>query len=123
MTKGYLPQPGCQVATNDIIWRDRENMQLTGEQLNRLLAEEEGLSQKKAKEIVNVIFESMTESLAMDDRVDIRGFGTFKVKEYEGYVGRNPKTGAAVSVEPKRLPNFKVGKALKERINNGFGKA
>ena len=98
-------------------------MQLTGEQLNRLLAEEEGLSQKKAKEIVNVIFESMTQSLAMDDRVDIRGFGTFKVKEYEGYVGRNPKTGEAVSVEPKRLPNFKVGKALKERINNGFGKA
>lgn len=97
-------------------------MQLTGEQLNRKLAEGEGLSHKKAKEIVDIIFQSMTESLAMDDRVDIRGFGTFKVKEYGGYVGRNPKTGAVVAVEPKRLPNFKVGKMLKERINNGFGK-
>lgn len=97
-------------------------MQLTGEQLNRMLAQEEGLSQKKAKQIVDIIFQSMTESLAMDDRVDIRGFGTFKVKKYDGYVGRNPKTGAAVSVEPKRLPNFKVGKVLKERINNDFSK-
>jgi len=95
-------------------------MQLTGEQLNRLLAQEEGLSQKKAKQIVDVIFQSMSESLAIEDRVDIRGFGTFKVKHYDGYTGRNPKTGAAVSVSPKRLPNFKVGKALRERINNGF---
>jgi len=97
-------------------------MQLTGEQLNRMLAQEEGLSQKKAKEIVDIIFQSMTESLALEERVDIRGFGTFKVKEYEGYIGRNPKTGTAVSVAPKRLPNFKVGKSLKERINNGFDK-
>lgn len=97
-------------------------MQLTGEQLNRKLAQEEGLSQKKAKEIVDVFFQSMSESLAEEERVDIRGFGTFKVKRYEGYVGRNPKSGAAVQVAPKRLPNFKVGKALKERINNGFVK-
>jgi integration host factor subunit beta len=96
-------------------------MQLTGEQLNRLLAQEEGLSQKKAKQVVDVIFESMSDSLAGDDRVDIRGFGTFKIKRYDGYTGRNPKTGAAVAVSPKRLPNFKVGKALRERINNGFG--
>jgi integration host factor subunit beta len=97
-------------------------MQLTGERLNRLLAQEEGLSQKKAKQIVDVFFQSMMESLAEEDRVDIRGFGTFKVKTYDGYVGRNPKTGAAVQVTPKRLPNFKLGKALKERINNGFVK-
>jgi integration host factor subunit beta len=96
-------------------------MQLTGEQLNRLLAQEEDISQKKSKEIVSLIFESMSESLAENDRVDIRGFGTFKVKNYEGYVGRNPKTGATVRVAPKRLPNFKVGKALKERINNHPG--
>ena len=95
-------------------------MQLTGERLNRLLAEEEGLSQKKAKQIVDVVFQCMTESLAAEDRVDIRGFGTFKIKDYDGYTGRNPKTGAAVDVAPKRLPTFKLGKALKERINNGF---
>jgi integration host factor subunit beta len=64
----------------------------------------------------------MLESLAADERVDIRGFGTFKVKTYEGYVGRNPKTGAAVEVTAKRLPNFKVGKTLKERINSRFDK-
>ena len=97
-------------------------MQMTGEQLNRILAQKEGISQKKAKEIVDIIFQSMTESLATDDRVDIRGFGTFKVKKYGGYTGRNPKTGEAVRVKPKRLPNFKVGKALKERLNNGYGK-
>ncbi|MGD9329835.1 MAG: HU family DNA-binding protein [Desulfobacterales bacterium] len=95
-------------------------MQMTGEQLNRILAQQQGISQKKAKEIVDIIFESMTQTLAMNDRVDIRGFGTFKVKQYDGYTGRNPKTGEAVQVDPKRLPNFKVGKALKERINNGY---
>ena len=95
-------------------------MQLTGEQLNRLLAQEEDLSQKKAKQVVDVIFQSMSESLASDDRVDIRGFGTFKVKCYDGYTGRNPKTGDAVAVSPKRLPNFKVGKALRDRMNNGI---
>jgi integration host factor subunit beta len=95
-------------------------MQLTGEQLNRKLAQEEELSQKKAKEVVDVFFESMSETLAEEERVDIRGFGTFKVKRYDGYVGRNPKTGAAVQVAPKRLPNFKVGKALKKRLNNGL---
>ena len=94
-------------------------MQLTGEQLNRMLAQEESLSQKKAKQIVDTVFESMLESLAGNDRVDIRGFGTFKVKKYAGYTGRNPKTGKAVAVAPKRLPSFKVGKALRERINNG----
>lgn len=97
-------------------------MQLTGERLNRILAQAEGLSQKKAKQIVDVVFQCMAESLAADDRVDIRGFGTFKVKTYDSYVGRNPKTGDAVEVTPKRLPNFKVGKTLKERINNGFVK-
>lgn len=97
-------------------------MQLTGERLNRILAQAEGLSQKKAKQIVDVVFQCMAESLAADDRVDIRGFGTFKVKTYDSYVGRNPKTGDAVEVTPKRLPNFKVGKTLKDRINNGFVK-
>ena len=94
-------------------------MQLTGEQLNKILAEREGISQKKAKRIIDTMFQSMAESLADSERVDIRGFGTFKVKQYEGYLGRNPKTGESVEVKRKKLPSFKVGKALKERVNNG----
>ena len=94
-------------------------MQLTGEQLNKILAEKEGISQKKAKRIIDTMFRTMAESLEESERVDIRGFGTFKVKEYEGYTGRNPKTGESVEVKQKKLPCFKVGKALKERVNNG----
>ncbi|MBL0715356.1 MAG: integration host factor subunit beta [Desulfosarcina sp.] len=94
-------------------------MQLTGEQLNKLLAEKEGISQKKAKLIIDTMFRSMAESLQATERVDIRGFGTFKVKDYDGYIGRNPKTGAAVDVKQKKLPCFKVGKVLKGRVHNG----
>jgi integration host factor subunit beta len=65
------------------------------------------------------MFRSMAKSLEEAERVDIRGFGTFKVKAYDGYIGRNPKTGASVEVKKKRLPCFKVGKALKDRVNNG----
>ena len=68
-------------------------MQLTGEQLNKILAEKEGISQKKAKRIIDTMFRTMAESLKASERVDIRGFGTFKVKQYDGYTGRNPKTG------------------------------
>jgi integration host factor subunit beta len=96
-------------------------MQLTGEQLNKILAAKEGISQKKAKMIIETLFRSMAESLTRAERVDIRGFGTFKVKIYEAYTGRNPKTGEAVDVKPKKLPCFKVGKALKGRVNNGQG--
>ncbi|MDJ0722810.1 MAG: HU family DNA-binding protein [Desulfobacterales bacterium] len=94
-------------------------MQLTGEQLNKILAEKEGISQKKAKRIIDIMFRTMAESLEQSERVDIRGFGTFKVKQYDGYIGRNPKTGQSVEVKQKKLPCFKVGKALKERVNNG----
>jgi integration host factor subunit beta len=94
-------------------------MQLTGEQLNKILAEKQGLSQKKAKLIVDTMFRSMADTLEAAERVDIRGFGTFKVKAYKGYTGRNPKTGESVDVCEKKLPCFKVGKGLKERVNNG----
>lgn len=94
-------------------------MQLTVEKLNKILAEKQGISQKKAKLIVDTLFRSMADSLEAAERIDIRGFGTFKVKAYKGYIGRNPKTGASVNVCGKKLPCFKVGKGLKERVNNG----
>jgi integration host factor subunit beta len=93
---------------------------MTGEELNRLLATEEELSQKKAKTIVETVFECMAQALSQGERIDIRGFGTFKVKTYAGYLGRNPKSGASVRVKPKKLPCFKAGKVLKERLNDGL---
>lgn len=81
------------------------------------LSKETGLPVRKAEEVVNTVFNSMADSLAKGDRVEIRGFGSFKIKNYEGYTGRNPKTGELIEVKPKRLPFFKCGKDLKERVD------
>ena len=80
------------------------------------LAEKKGLSYKKAEEIINTIFDAMTNALLVGERIEIRGFGSFVIKEYKGYTGRNPKTGVNIAVNPKKLPFFKVGKELKERV-------
>jgi len=71
-----------------------------------------------AKVVVNTIFDSMTESLEKGEGIEIRGFGSFTVRKYGGYKGRNPKTGKNVDVPPKRLPHFKVGKELREKVNH-----
>ena len=84
--------------------------------MNRL-AEEKGFSLSTAREIVDIFFEDMTKTLIKGDRVEMRGFGTFKMKAYRGYTGRNPKTGEKTEVKPKRLPFFKVGKELRERVD------
>ena len=80
------------------------------------LAAKKGISFKKAEEIIYTVFEAMTKALLEGDRIEIRGFGSFVVNEYKAYTGRNPKTGEAIAVKPKKLPFFKVGKELKERI-------
>ena len=84
--------------------------------INRL-AEEKGFLPSTAKEIVDIFFDDMTQTLIKGDRVEIRGFGSFKMKAYKGYTGRNPKTGVKTEVKPKRLPFFKVGKELRERVD------
>jgi integration host factor subunit beta len=81
------------------------------------LALKKGLTFKKAEEVINTVFDSMTDALLSGDRIEIRGFGSFVVNEYKAYTGRNPKTGESIAVRPKRLPFFKVGKELKERIS------
>ena len=86
-------------------------------ELVEALANENGLTYKKAEEIVNLIFDSMAETLSDGGRIEIRGFGSFVVKDYKSYMGRNPKTGEVIKVRPKRLPFFKVGKELRERVN------
>ena len=82
------------------------------------LAKKENLTKQKAEEIVNTIFDSMTDALMAGDRIEIRGFGSFVVREYGSYTGRNPKTGESISVAPKKLPFFKVGKELKKLVDN-----
>ncbi len=86
-------------------------------QLVEALAKAENLALKKAEEVVNTVFGEMENSLIRGERVEIRGLGSFKVKHYDGYKGRNPKTGEIINVAPKKLPFFKVGKELKERVD------
>jgi integration host factor subunit beta len=82
------------------------------------LADQKGISFKKAEEIVNTIFDAMTGALLAGERIEIRGFGSFVVNDYKAYTGRNPKTGESIEVKPKKLPFFKVGKELKSRITD-----
>ncbi|MBW1763138.1 MAG: integration host factor subunit beta [Deltaproteobacteria bacterium] len=86
--------------------------------LIEILSKDSGLTKRMAEEIVDSVFNSMTNSLARGERVEIRGFGNFKVKAYDGYTGRNPKTGELIEVKPKKMPFFKCGKELKERVDH-----
>ena len=75
------------------------------------------LTKPEAASIVDVFFNEMTAALANGDRVEIRGLCSFFVKEYDEYIGRNPKTGEHVKIAPKKLPFFKPGKELRERVD------
>lgn len=77
----------------------------------------ENLTHNNASEVVNMIFDGFTESLKKGGRIEIRGFGSFTVRKYKAYRGRNPKTGDGIQVKPKKLPFFKVGKELKARVD------
>ena len=81
------------------------------------LAERCGINVMQSEEIVNLIYKKMKDTMVSGGRIEIRGFGSFVVKDYPGYQGRNPKTGQKIAVPPKKLPFFKVGKELKERID------
>ena len=81
------------------------------------LSKDTGLTIRKAKEVVRTLYNSMANALANNDRVEIRGFGTFKVKHYDGYSGHNPKTGKPIKIKPKKLPFFKCGNELKDRVD------
>ena len=82
------------------------------------LSGEAGLTIKKADKLVSLVFHEMSEALAKGERVEVRGFGSFKIKHYDGYLGRNPKTSKTLEVKPKKLPFFKCGIELKRRINS-----
>ena len=74
-------------------------------------------SRKDVEVIVDTVFQSMTESLSKGQKVEIRGFGSFKIKSREGRQGRNPKSGESIFIESKKVPFFKAGKEIRERVN------
>jgi integration host factor subunit beta len=81
------------------------------------LTAKKNLTEKQATEIVDLVFNGFSETLKNGGRIEIRGFGSFNVRKYEAYKGRNPKTGKTVDVKPKRLPFFKVGRELKKMVD------
>jgi integration host factor subunit beta len=92
---------------------------MTKSDLIDVLCETQKLPKGRAELLVHVIFDALEAALKRGERIEIRGFGSFELRAYRGYDGRNPRTGSAVEVRPKRLPFFKVGKELKERVNAG----
>jgi integration host factor subunit beta len=92
---------------------------MTRDDLIERLAVQTKMSRTQADNLVCTIFGSMEQSLRLGERIEIRGFGTFQVRSYKGYKGRNPRTGTHVEVAPKRLPFFKVSKNLAADVNGG----
>ena len=91
------------------------------ELIQRLAERNPHLYLRDVEKIVETIFVEITKALVQGDRVELRGFGAFSIKEREARSGRNPRTGASVKVQAKRLPFFKTGKGLRERLNGGTG--
>ena len=92
---------------------------IKSELIQRIAEENPHLFQRDVDRIVSTIFNEITAALARGDRVELRGFGAFSVKERDARIGRNPRTGEAVPVPQKRVPFFKTGKDLRERLNGG----
>ncbi len=91
---------------------------MTKQQLVDRVAQIRKISKTAAKTAVDLIFEGMAEELVRGSNVEIRGFGSFRVREYKGYTGRNPRWGNTVEVKPKKSPFFRAGKELKERLKS-----
>ncbi len=90
---------------------------IRSELVQKIAADNPGLSAKDVERVVNTFFSSIVEQLAKGGRVELRGFGAFSTREREARTGRNPRTGDAVSVPAKRVPYFKPGKEMRERLN------
>lgn len=89
---------------------------MTRSELTVALADQQRVSRLEAEMVVDTFFETILRALEDGDRVELRGFGTFQTKAYGGYTGRNPATGEAVTVDPKVLPVFRLGRELQERL-------
>lgn len=91
---------------------------IRSELIQKIADENPHLYQRDVERIVNTIFEEIVSALSRGDRVELRGFGAFSVKQRDARVGRNPRTGEAVEVEEKHVPFFKTGKLLRDRLND-----
>jgi len=109
MPANKLSQPGAKT----------DAASMTKAELVELLAQKKRMNWQHAKFVVNAVFACMEQSLRRGERIELRGFGTFQVRSYKGYAGRNPKTGEAIQVAPKRTPFFKVSKNLAAQIGGG----
>ena len=90
---------------------------MTKSDLIEKISDRTNLPKKRAEDIVNAFFDSMTDALLEDERIEVRGFGSFSIREYDARTGRNPRTGQKVEVDEKKSVHFKVGKDLRERLN------
>jgi integration host factor subunit beta len=88
-------------------------------ELIKALHTETSITKPEAAKVVQIFFDSMTDALAREERIEIRGLCSFYVKKYKSYTGRNPKTGKKLTIKSKKLPFFKCGKNLKGRVNKG----
>jgi len=91
---------------------------MTNSELAERLAEAQKLPKDRAGLLLDTVFDCLIQALSRDERIEIRGFGSFETRHYRARKGRNPRTGAPVQVKQKRLPFFKVGKELRDRISN-----
>ena len=80
------------------------------------------IARSRARLLVDTVFDCLGQSICRGERVELRGFGTFQIRSYRAYKGRNPRTNQIVDIEPKRLPHFKVSIELAARIDRGRGK-
>jgi integration host factor subunit beta len=94
---------------------------MTKADLIAVIAEKLKFPWARAEVLVDEVFDAMVEALKRGEGIEIRGFGSFTIRQYKAYEGRNPRTGETVQVKPKRLAFFKVGKELRERVNEGRG--
>ena len=92
---------------------------ITKKELANAVVENVDVQNNLASQAVDCLFQTMRDHLIDGDRIEIRGFGSFVVKDYQAYMGRNPKTGEVIKVKPKKLPFFKVGKELRDKVNSG----
>jgi len=90
---------------------------MTKSELIEALSDKAGLNKIAAAVVVNTVFEAIADALHQGDKVEVRNFGNFRVKSYDAYTGRNPRTGSSVKVPPKRMPAFKASKAIYELLN------
>ena len=90
---------------------------IRSELVQKLCSDFPDLSQREVENVVTSLFDSITDQLARGGRVELRGFGAFSTRQRDGRIGRNPRTGESVSVDAKRVPYFKPGKEMRERLN------